>query len=83
MYNKFDRECILEEYHELLKYYELPSDDENVLKLQKLTTTERAIFVLYIASDFRYGILSRMLCTNIKYAKALIENIKTKINNIE
>lgn len=78
--SNFDRENIIEDYHELLQYYNQPNDDDLVEKLQELSPTDKSIFVLYIACECRYGILARMLCTNIKYAKNLIENIKIKLN---
>ena len=81
-YKSFNREDLIEYYHELLNYYSQPNDDEFVNKLQLLNTTDRAIFVLFIACDYRYGILSRMLCTNIRYGKQLIENIKNKLLEI-
>ena len=78
-YKNFNREDLIEYYHELLDYYNQPNDDDLVERLQRLTSTDRAIFVLYVACECKYGILSRMLCTNIKYSKQLIEKIKNKL----
>lgn len=76
-------ECIIEEYRELIKEYEQPTDDEFVLKLQKLDMTSRNLMILFIASEYKYGITARVLGTNIAYCKKLIENIRNKIIEME
>lgn len=76
-------ECIIEEYRELIKEYEQPTDDEFVLKLQKLDMTSRNLMILFIASEYKYGITARVLGTNIAYCKRLIENIRNKIIEME
>lgn len=81
--NKTSIDDIIADYRDLIKEYSLPTDDELVRKLQRLNTTERDLMILYIASDCRYGIFARILGTNIKYGKNLIENIRTKIINME
>lgn len=81
--NKTSIDDIIEDYRELIKQYSLPTDDELVRKLQKLSTTERDLMILYVACDCRAGIFARVLGTNIKYGKNLIENIRTKIINME
>lgn len=81
--NKASIDDIIADYRDLIKEYTLPTDDELVRKLQRLNPTERDLMILYIASDCRYGIFARILGTNIKYGKNLIENIRTKIINME
>ena len=76
-------ECIIEEYRDLIKEYEQPTDDEFVLKLQKLDITSRNLMILFIASEYKYGITARVLGTNIAYCKKLIENIRNKIIEME
>ena len=76
-------ECIIEEYRDLIKEYEQPTDDEFVLKLQKLDMTSRNLMILFIASEYKYGITARVLGTNIAYCKRLIENIRNKIIEME
>lgn len=76
-------ECIIEEYRDLIKEYEQPTDDEFVLKLQKLDMTSRNLMILFIASEYKYGITARVLGTNIAYCKKLIENIRNKIIEME
>ena len=80
---KFNRENIIDEYREMISYFEEETDDETVIKLQKLDPTSRNIMILFIACNYRYGILSRMLCTNIAYAKKMIDNIRNKIIEME
>lgn len=81
--NKASIDDIIEDYRSLIKEYSLPTDDELVRKLQRLSTTERDLMILYVACDCRTGIFARVLGTNIKYGKNLIENIRTKIINME
>ena len=81
--NKTCIECIIEEYRDLIKEYEQPTDDEFVLKLQKLDMTSRNLMILFIASEYKYGITARVLGTNIAYCKRLIENIRNKIIEME
>lgn len=81
--NKTSIDDIIADYRDLIKEYSLPTDDELVRKLQRLNTTERDLMILYIAANYRYGIFARILGTNIKYGKNLIENIRTKIINME
>lgn len=81
--NKASIDDIIDDYRSLIKEYSLPTDDELVRKLQRLNTTERDLMILYIACDCRSGIFARVLGTNIKYGKNLIENIRTKIINME
>lgn len=72
-------ECILDEYKRLIKEYSMPTDDELVLRLNRLSNNERNIIILYIASDYKIGILARLLSTNSKYAKKLVEEIQNKL----
>lgn len=81
--NKTSIEDIIEDYRELIKQYAQPTDDELVKKLQKLGTTDRDLMILYIASEYKPGIFARILGTNIKYGKNLIEEIRQKIINME
>jgi hypothetical protein len=81
--NKTSIDDIIADYRDLIKEYSLPTDDELVRKLQRLNTTERDLMILYVACDRRAGIFARILGTNIKYGKNLIENIRTKIINME
>lgn len=81
--NKTSIDDIIDYYRDLIKEYSQPTDDELVRKLQRLNTTERDLMILFIASEYRYGIFARILGTNIKYGKNLIENIRTKIMNME
>ena len=81
--NKLTPEDVIEDYRTLIKEYSQPTDDELVIKLQKLTPTDRNLMILFIASEMKYGIFARVLGTNIKYGKYLIENIRTKIINME
>lgn len=80
---KVNIEDVIEEYRELIKEYEQPTDDELVLKLQKLDSASRNIMILYIASGYKYGITARALCTNISFCKRTIEQIRQKILNTE
>ena len=80
---KVNIEDVIEEYRELIKEYEQPTDDELVLKLQKLDSASRNIMILYIASGYKYGITARALCTNILFCKRTIEQIRQKILNTE
>lgn len=80
---KVNIEDVIEDYRDLIKEYEQPTDDELVLKLQKLDSASRNIMILYIASGYKYGITARALCTNIAYCKRLIENIRNKIIEME
>lgn len=80
---KVNIEDVIEEYRELIKEYEQPTDDELILKLQKLDSASRNIMILYIASGYKYGITARALCTNISFCKRTIEQIRQKILNIE
>lgn len=81
--HKISPEDIIDDYRALIKEYSQPTDDELVNKLQKLTPTDRNLMILFIASEMKYGIFARVLGTNIKYGKYLIENIRTKILNME
>ena len=81
--NKLTPEDVIDDYRALIKEYSQPTDDELVNKLQKLTPTDRNLMILFIASEMKYGIFARILGTNIKYGKYLIENIRTKILNME
>lgn len=74
---------VIFEYRELIKEYSQPTDDEFVLKLQKLDTASRNILILFIASDYRYGITARCLCTNAVWTKHKIEEIRNKIKQME
>lgn len=76
-------ECIIEDYRDLIKEYELPTDDDLILKLQKLDITSRNLMILYIASGYKYGITARIIGTNIAYCKKLIEQIRQKIIETE
>lgn len=80
---KVNIEDVIEDYRELIKEYEQPTDDELILKLQKIDTASRNIMILYIASGYKYGITARALCTNIAYCKKMIEEIRQKIINID
>ena len=81
--NKLTPEDVIEDYRTLIKEYSQPTDDELVIKLQKLTPTDRNLMILFIAAEMKYGIFARVLGTNIKYGKSLIENIRNKIINME
>lgn len=81
--NKTSIDDVIADYRDLIKEYSLPTDDELVRKLQRLPTTERDLMILYIACDCRYGIMTRILGTNIKYGKNLIEGIRNKIISME
>ncbi len=81
--HKISPEDVIDDYRALIKEYSQPTDDELVNKLQKLTPTDRNLMILFIASEMKYGIFARVLGTNIKYGKYLIENIRTKILNME
>lgn len=81
--HKISPEDVIDDYRALIKEYSQPTDDELVIKLQKLTPTDRNLMILFIASEMKYGIFARVLGTNIKYGKYLIENIRTKIINME
>ena len=81
--NKTCIECIIEDYRELIKEYSLPTDDDLILKLQKLDITSRNLMILFIASEYKYGITARVLGTNISYCKKLIDNIRDKIIQME
>lgn len=76
-------ECIIEVYRELIKEYSQPTDDDLILKLQKLDITSRNLMILFIASEYKYGITARVLGTNISYCKKLIDNIRNKIIEME
>lgn len=78
---RFDEEAALEEYRELLKDYEQPSDNELVLKMQSLLPTEKAILCLYIACDCKINYLARLLHTSNAYGKKLITEIQNKIKS--
>jgi len=39
--------------------------------------------ILFIASEYKYGITARVLGTNISYCKRLIDNIRNKIIKME
>lgn len=80
---KVNIEDVIEEYRELIKDYEQPSDDELILKLQRLDPTSRNIMILYIASGYKYGITARALCTNISFCKKTIEQIRQKLIEME
>jgi hypothetical protein len=81
--SKTNIEDVIEDYRELIKEYASPTDDELVKRLQSLPSSDRNLMILFIASEYRYGIFARILGTNIKYGKNLIENIRTKIINME
>lgn len=81
--NKTCIECIIEDYRELIKEYSQPTDDDLILKLQKLDITSRNLMILFIASEYKYGITARVLGTNISYCKKLIDNIRNKIIQME
>lgn len=71
---------ILDEYHDLIREFEtLITDDELCLKFKKLNITERNILLLYIACNYKIGILARLLHTNSKYAKKLVNDIQIKM----
>lgn len=76
-------EDVIEEYRSLVKEYSLPTDDELTRKLQRLQPTDRNLIILFIASEYKYGIFARVLGTNIKYGKSLIEGIRQKIIDME
>lgn len=80
---KVNIEDVIEDYRELIEEYSQPTDDELILKLQKIDSASRNIMILYIASGYKYGITARALCTNIAYCKKMIEEIRQKIINIE
>lgn len=80
---KVNIEDVIEDYRELIEEYSQPTDDELILKLQKIDVVSRNIMILYIASGYKYGITARALCTNIAYCKKMIEEIRQKIINIE
>lgn len=80
---KVNIEDVIEDYRELIKEYEQPTDDELILKLQKIDSASRNIMILYIASGYKYGITARALCTNIAYCKKMIEEIRQKIIETE
>lgn len=80
---KVNIEDVIADYRDLILVYELPTDDELVLKLQKLDSTSRNIFILYIASGCKFGITARCLCTNIAFCKRTIEQIRQKIIETE
>lgn len=82
-YKKTNIDEIILDYRDLIKEYSLPTDDELVRKLQRLNPTERDLMILYIACDCKTGVMSRVLGTNIKYGKNLIEGIRQKIINME
>lgn len=81
--HKISPEDVIDDYRALIKEYSQPTDDELVNKLQKLNSTDRNLIILFIASEMKYGIFARVLGTNIKYGKYLIENIRNKIINME
>ena len=78
---RFDEEAALEEYRQLIKEYEKPTDDELVLRMQQLSSTEKAILCLYIACEYRINYFSRLLHTNNAYGKKLITEIQNKMKN--
>lgn len=81
--NKTSIDDIVEYYRELIKEYSQPTDDELILKLQTLDITSRNLMILYIASEYKYGITARIIGTNIAYCKKLIEQIRQKIIETE
>lgn len=76
-------ECIIEDYRDLIAEYAQPTDDDLILKLQKLDITSRNLMILFIASEYKYGITARVLGTNISYCKRLIDSIRNKIIEME
>ena len=76
---KADLEKIIEYYRQLIEEYSQPTDDDFVYKLQHLDTADRNILILFIASDYRYGITARCLCTNATWTKKKINEIRTAL----
>lgn len=73
------REELLSYFHALLEAYKEPSDDLYIQRLQSLSPSERDIFILYIACDYKAGKLADMLYTNIPTASRLVQQIKEKL----